>query len=252
MAFSPNQLRYSEDGIPILKARQIEDIATEVLDKYCPKALRVPVQTPVLEIIQELGKTTGLQSSILDLGYKNGAKILGLVNFSRKLLSLDNLLAGERKVQMRFTAAHEIGHWILHRWNYKNWRFAQPRQEQETLQDDEETLCRLDERTPQDWLEWQANVFAASLVLPRATFLKALVETQLFYGITRNVGKVWISDADYSRRDFQLVSGSLANIYGVSLTSIRVRLNTFNLLNDETSHKGRSVSQSLCSNDPPF
>jgi Zn-dependent peptidase ImmA (M78 family) len=152
---------------------------------------------------------------------------------------------------MRFTAAHEVGHWVLHRWNYMNCKFATPKSTASELEDDEKSLCRLDERTPQDWLEWQANVFAASLVMPRATFQKALVDTQLAFDITRNVGIVWVSDAEYSKNDFKLVGNRLANIYGVSLTSIRVRLNTLKLLQDQSAAQTRSVTQILRSTNPP-
>jgi Zn-dependent peptidase ImmA (M78 family) len=188
---------------------------------------------------------------IEDLGYRGPAKVLGKVSFTKKTLLLDISLTTEREVQMRFTAAHEVGHWVLHRWNYMNCKFATPKSTASELEDDEKSLCRLDERTPQDWLEWQANVFAASLVMPRATFQKALVDTQLAFDITRNVGIVWVSDAEYSKNDFKLVGNRLANIYGVSLTSIRVRLNTLKLLQDQSAAQTRSVTQILRSTNPP-
>jgi Zn-dependent peptidase ImmA (M78 family) len=251
MAFKPKHLRYSSDGIPILAAQQVEDVATEVLQKHCPPILKQPAMTPAIELIHTLSKTTGLHYAIEDLGYRAHAKILGKVSFSKKALLLDISLTTDREVQMRFTAAHEVGHWVLHRWNYKNWKLATPKSSPGELEDDEKSLCRLDERTPQDWLEWQANVFAASLVMPRATFQKALVDTQLALGITRNVGIVWISDAEYSQRDFKLVGNRLANIYGVSLTSIRVRLNTLRLLQDQSAAQTRSVTQILRSANRP-
>ena len=83
--------------------------------------------------------------------------------------------------------------------------------------------------------------------MPRATFQTALVETQNAFGITRNLGVVWLSDNGPSQRDFQLVGNRLANIYGVSLTSIRVRLSTFKLLHDESVRATRSAHQILAS-----
>lgn len=247
MTFRPKQLRYGNDGVPILSATQVEDVATEVLQKHCPGVLKNPAMTPVIELIQVLSKTTGLHHAIQDLGYRGHAKILGKVSFTKKALLLDISLTADREVQMRFTAAHEIGHWILHRWNYLNWTFGPHTSTAGDLEDDEKSLCRLEERTPQDWLEWQANVFAASLVMPRATFQTALVEAQKAFGITRNLGVVWLSDNEPSHRDFQLLGNRLANIYGVSLTSIRVRLNTLKLLHDESARSARSAHQILAS-----
>ena len=233
MRFNPKQLSYSPEGVPILKTEQIEDVAQEFLEKYCPLALTKPWQIPVADIIRRLGETTGLRFVFADLGQKGTAKILGSVNFTTKTLTLDTALAaGERQIQYRFTAAHEIGHWVLHRWNYKSWKFPAGTQPSEDMEDDEKTLCRLDQKTPQDWLEWQANVFAAELVLPRTTFPKALAQTQLELGIHRNLGQVWLSDADYSRRDFQQLATRLSTVYGVSKTSVRVRLATLGLLHD--------------------
>jgi Zn-dependent peptidase ImmA (M78 family) len=251
MAFTPKQLTYSNEGIPILSAQKVEEIATEVLQKHCPHVLKEPATTHTIKLIQAIVKTTGLKAVIEDLGFKGQAKILGKVSFTKGTLFLDKSLTEEREVQMRFTAAHEIGHWVLHRWNCENWKFSQPNHNPGDIEDDEQSLCRLETRTPQDWLEWQANVFAASLVMPRATFRTALVEAQKTFGFTRNLGLVWISDAEYSRRDFQLIGNRLANVYGVSLTSIRIRLNTFKLLHDEVASEARSARQILDSTKTP-
>src|SRR5260370_28910943 len=148
MALQPKNLKYAHNGVPILRALEIEDIATEVLQKHCPDVLKKPTMTPVLEIIQALGKTTGLSSAIADLGQRGRGKIVGKVSFSKHLLLLDTVLTADRAAQMRFTAAHETGHWVLHRWNYKNLKFATGTQD--SMEDDEESLCRLDQRTPQD------------------------------------------------------------------------------------------------------
>ncbi len=230
--------------------KRLRNVATEVLRKHCPDVLRKPAMTPVAELIQAIAKTTGMKPDIADLGFRGRTKILGKVSFTKKTLLLDSSLTAERKVQMRFTAAHEIGHWILHRWNYKNWKFPRSSPSSGDLEDDEESLCRLEERTAQDWLEWQANVFAAAVVMPRATFQRALIETQKTFGIIRNLGIVWISDAEYSQRDFQLVGNRLANICGVSITSIRIRLNTLKLLHDEAGARTRSACDILRSAPP--
>ncbi len=224
--FNPTQLKYDEDGVPILTAAEIEEIATAVLEKHCAVVLREPRLTPVIEIIEALGKSTQLRSIVTDLGTRGNYKILGRVNFSQRVLSLDTLLMTERKVQMRFTAGHEIGHWILHRWNYENWRFPSPQAAQHDLEDTEDSFGQLKPCSSRDWIEWQANAFAAALIMPCTTVHKALVETQKSLGIKRNLGIVWLSDAAYSRRDFLDVANRLSDIYAVSRDSIRVRLKT--------------------------
>jgi len=109
--FDPKKIKYNSGGIPVLSAREIEGVASELLQKYCPGVLCKPSMTPVVEIIDRLGERTGLLFAMEDLGFKGTAKVLGKVSFHKKTMYLDISLQGERAAAFRFTAAHEIGHW---------------------------------------------------------------------------------------------------------------------------------------------
>jgi hypothetical protein len=183
--FSSRNIPYDSNGIPIFSEARLEAIATELLSKHCPHVLKTPMATPVMGILEELKKRTHLKVQMADLGGQDGNKVLGRVNFPTKTLFLDNSLTGERAVTFQFTAAHEIGHWVLHRYNYQNWKFSSKRTDD--LEDDEQSLCRLSNRSPKDWLEYQANTFAAALVMPRQMFFAALVKQQHTQGIRRNL-----------------------------------------------------------------
>lgn len=239
--FDPARIRYDENGIPVFRIREIEAIAQELLDMHCPNILEKPGFTPVAHIIDRLHERTGLGFTMAELGYKGTAKILGKVSFHKKLLSLDFSLNDERKAAFRFTAAHEIGHWVLHRYNYRNWILGNDANIDEDLIDGDDSLCRLEQRSQQDWLEFHANVFAASLVTPRKTFILALIEAQYSMGITRNLGRVFVSDAEYSQRDFEYIVGRLSHVFDVSKQSVRVRMKTLQLLEDETRPKRPSM-----------
>jgi Zn-dependent peptidase ImmA (M78 family) len=230
ITFDPKKLTYDEHGIPILTVREIEAVATELLRNYCPGVLHKPKTTPVVEIIQRLHERTGILFAMEDLGWKETSKVLGKVCFRKKTLYLDVCLEHERKAAFRFTATHEIGHWVLHRYNYKNWKFDTQLPNGDGLDDDDRTLCRLEKRTQKDWLEFQANVFAASLVTPREMFVFALIETQQAMGIKRNIGHIYLSDAEYSHRDFEMTVTRLSSVFGVSKESVRVRIKTLQLL----------------------
>jgi Zn-dependent peptidase ImmA (M78 family) len=231
--FDPQKLKYSLAGIPILSAREIETIANELLHKYCPDVFQKPSMTPVVEIIRRLKERTGLLFVMEDLGYKGTAKILGKVSFHKKTLYLDVSLEDEREAAFRFTAAHEIGHWVLHRYNYKNWKFQSHNETSGGLRDDEGTLCRLEQRTQSDWLEFQANVFAASLVTPHEMFIVALKQIQQTIGINKNVGRVFLSSTPSSRRDYEMTVYQLSQVFHVSRKSVRVRMKTLQLIEGE-------------------
>lgn len=189
--------------------------------------------TPVMEIIEKLGERTGLKFAVGDLGYKGKAKILGKINFGQETLYLDNLLFTEMDPAFRFTAAHEIGHWVLHRYNYRNWCFTTS----DDLYDDEYSLKNSSERKPEQWLEFQANIFAASMVMPRETFAVALKRVQIALGIIRNIGRVYLSNADYSRRDFEATVGGISQIFQASKESVRVRIKALHLLQDDQTNR---------------
>jgi hypothetical protein len=229
--FTPSKLIYNKDGIPVLSVKQIEAVATELLQNYCPQMLARPGFTPIAYIIDKLRERTGLLFVQQDLGYIGTAKVLGKVAFRKKILFLDNSLFGDRKQAFRFTAAHEIGHWILHRYNYRNWTFNSRYPTSDSLEDDEKTLCRLDQKSPKDWLEFQANVFAASLIMPREMFVLALATAQAAMGITKNIGRIYLSQAPCSLRDCENAVSDLAKIFEVSKQSVRVRIKTLNLIN---------------------
>ncbi len=236
VAFDPQKIKYNVAGVPVFSAWEIETVAYELLQKYCPNVLIKPAMTPVLDIIYRLGERTGLRFIWMDLGHKGTAKVLGKVSFCKKALYLDCSLDHSRKSAFRFTAAHEIGHWVLHRYNYKNWKF----EANDTLQDDDSTLCRLEQRTQSDWLEYQANVFAASLVMPRETFIVALKQIQYNIGIHNNIGRIYLSNAPYSRRDYEATVSQLAQVFHVSKKSVCVRTRTLRLIEGEDSGQSKT------------
>jgi len=240
MDFKPSELKYDAYGVPILKFVRIEEIATELLQKRCPNVLRKGCPTPVIDILERLQENTHLQYEMADLGTINGKKILGKVNFPRKKLLLDASLANDRQIQFRFTAAHEIGHWVLHR--YRPLKLNEQKLVEE-FADDEGSLCRLDSKTPREWVEQQANVFAAALVLPITTFQKELVSAQKQIGIIKNLGIVFLNSAPSSNHDLAHILAILSNHYGVSKESVKVRLRTQQLLIGEGAQSGRSIRE---------
>jgi hypothetical protein len=37
--FDPGKIKYNSDGVPVLSAREIETVASELLQRYCPGVL---------------------------------------------------------------------------------------------------------------------------------------------------------------------------------------------------------------------
>jgi Zn-dependent peptidase ImmA (M78 family) len=164
----------------------------------------------------------------------DGLRVLGKVVFSENRIYLNSCLL-EGHPAFRFVTAHEIGHWLLHRWRPIQLGESDDPREVSESEDTEDQVFSL--RNRDDWpepirhLERQANVFAASIVMPRATFAEALASIQVARGITRFVGTLWVNRANLD--ECRLIESELASLYGVSRASVRIRLDTLGVLEDK-------------------
>lgn len=230
-------MRYDEFGVPVLSTAEIESIAEQVLAKHCQSVLTKPKHTPVVEIIDRLCESTRLICKITDLGNRGDSKILGKVNFSERTLYLDPSLTYEREIQMRFTAGHEIGHWVIHRWNFLNWKITGSRSEWVEIEGTR--LGAAPVRTPREWIEWQANMFSAALIMPRRTILRALIEAQFSIGTLKNFGHIWLSDTPQSKQDYEALITLISKTYGVSKKSAEIRLRSLDMISEDSSYRSR-------------
>ena len=152
--------------VPFLAERQLEEEALVLLAEYCQEhgettAPPIPVDE-IVEIHLEL--TFELRDMPRLLGHED---IHGAIWINQRLVgvdqSLDPSVHPNRLGRFRFTLAHEVGHWCLHRQHY----LQDPNQK--SLLPETVTkpayICRSTEGTKR--VEWQANYFAACLLMPR-------------------------------------------------------------------------------------
>ena len=135
------------NSVPHLKSKDIEQKSLDLLEQYSKhigKEVLFPV--PVLDIIEYLGYDIDFRS------YDKNKDILGETYLENKLVAINEKLE-KQEGRMHFTAAHEIGHIILHA----------PLKEQTP-----DILCRKEDGfdgTNNKALEWQADKFAAFLLM---------------------------------------------------------------------------------------
>ncbi len=111
---------------------------------------------PVEELIEFAG--LGIVRSDFDDG-----EISGVINLEKKYLYINAKDSPERQ---RFTIAHELGHWILHR------------KEMESNKEMAVLYRRSIGTKENDVFEQEANFFAANLLVPEKMFLKVYQEEQ--------------------------------------------------------------------------
>ena len=174
------RFRQEPNGRYILAKRDIELIADYVLRKYFPGNLEKAVPLNTEKLFEELGLLVRYEYLGLPDHRILGVTVMGdeeeIVGCDARLnptileagygtvLIHSSLCCVKEAPRRRYTEAHEISHWLLHRPFFE--RLPQQRQ----------IACRsverygLKVRTERDWLEWQADSLAAAMLMPRDTF----------------------------------------------------------------------------------
>lgn len=190
---------------------------------------------PVDELLElHCGLTLEVTNLCEQLGEED---VLGAIWFERREVVIDHQLDPEmfpeREGRYRFTLAHELGHWQLHRREQGQARRQAGRPA---------FICRSSSR---ERVEWQADYFAACLLLPRPLVYRAWRE--LNGGRATCVAQFAAARADIVQEEFlrrgqiplttreednyllDAAAQPLAEQFGVSPTAMRIRLEELGL-----------------------
>ena len=209
---------------------EFEGKAQQLLTQYQQR-----FTTPVIPEIPVDGIIESLLG--LTLVYDNLARlfacddILGAINIHEGAIYVDTALMPEQNPacegRFRFTLAHELGHWALH-------RFDVTPKEQGALFRTEDTghiLCR--KATRYEQREWQANQFAACLLMP------AEPVHACWQAITNSADPLPVAPQDLMNRQWALgedylpahpVARAMAGEFRVSNQAMQIRLERIGLL----------------------
>lgn len=134
-----------------LSFNQIKKIAEQLLEKVHP-SLSIPI--PIDEIIEI---TLGIRINTIP-NLKNDFGIDGFIDSSFTDITVDDHCFNYFEERTRFTIAHELGHKILHERLYNNFSITNL-----------EEYLNFQKTIPEEshsWMEYQANVFAACMLVP--------------------------------------------------------------------------------------
>ena len=183
------ELNYKQraNGMYILYKEDIEQIATDTLKEFSPQNLDYP---SALDTDSFLVDHLGLLLKERYLGILGKESVLGLTVMcdSADVVTLDNrcrptvveenygtvvistaLNSVNNKGRKRYTKIHEGAHWLLHKDYYR-------KLEESSHPGSGVVACRNVERyipkrrDEKDWIEWQADSLAASILMPRTVF----------------------------------------------------------------------------------
>ena len=217
--------------VPWLPKSGIEAIAADVLSGY-EEMIGAPVAPPI-PVEDVIERYLDLRIGFMDFKKTYGFHgVLGAIYVKDRLIYADNaLLADHSEGRLNFTFAHEAGHWVLHR---KFVTHAEDSRAERT-----EIICRKkDAKKP---AEWQADFFAACLLMPekwiKSAFEKSMgARPLLLHNEQRSLsGFLYIEPFVCN---WPIIARSIQNTGGfsnVSKQAIIIRLQELGLVINETT-----------------
>lgn len=218
-----------EPMVPFLPKQHIEEEASLLLAEFGGKhgmvtAPPIPIDD-IIEVYLLLTIEFNDMRKLFGVGDVHGAlwvkKELVGVDFS-----LDPAKYPATRGRYHFTLAHEAGHWRLHRRIYQR-RKDQPLLKLEGMEQPD-YVCRSSDTSP---IEWQANYFAACLLLPRH------MVKRVWHDMYGDIHPVYLADlraqATVQATDETLLDNAarpLAAQFHVSAEAMRIRLEDMGLL----------------------
>ncbi|WP_426993454.1 ImmA/IrrE family metallo-endopeptidase [Methylomonas sp. CM2] len=220
-----------ENGVPIFNREDIERKAEEVLYYVTPGTIEKSSVTPLGEITSKFKDEFKVAFVFdADLGFTaKGNKILGKFVTKPRAIFVDKSME-YNEPRWLFTLAHELGHLVLHRKVDVTLGKEQYSVFSDTVEQIKASL--LAPRTPHQWLEWQANSFASSLLMPRVRFIKAFQNALQNNPGSRKKPFIYLDNQPDNIRLLKEVKASLAEIFQTSSTSLEIRMKELNMLID--------------------
>lgn len=228
-----NKVKYVGD-VPVLTRNQIDTAAQKILELYTPN--RGKSQTPIdveFLIEQVFNLTLDYQTlqpdgSILgETIFQDGVREVfdidtfdsGYIQVKAGTIILDASMSEMMDTRTLFTEAHELGHCLLHNLFYSSTtnRACRSHLSQRLY------FPHYQAKSPIEWTEWQANTFAAAILLPRpalrATLRDFLNENHLSWKELSNFN-------DYKNRvKYVELLERISKTYCVSRETARLRMN---------------------------
>lgn len=226
-------------GLPIMKKSDFDVFGTQILTEKMPEVLKEPMALDIKFLAEERIIVDILEEEL----YPDN--ILGFVAFDEVKYPLpkhDPLLLHEgtivldkrlhaREARWRFTFAHELSHWVLHRSYFRQdgfqYQFRKMGHSYIASHTDNSELGKKnpkEAKTDDEWAEWQADNLAAALLMPRDTFLLAARKSLIKHGFT----SLQLISGQNIDRGKQVVS-ELADTFQVSMRAVRIRMRYYDM-----------------------
>lgn len=229
-------------GVPVISRTRLEQFAEELIEDYRAGLLESPQPTDIEQLVEcylranlEVRPIT-MTNAILGVAIFNEGCVPVYDRMKGTFVPLDVLdhtIMIEEGIYNRlepgrfnFTLAHEASHLICHD-GVSVSNGMQCRQGAEgsiiMCRPEGERYPQYGQKTPVDWMEWQADYFGAALLMPRKTVQMAI--EQILWNAGYLGGVCGMREINRSPKLFAHVAEQLSKIYRVSKTAAAIRMN---------------------------
>ncbi len=212
-------------GLKRLSSEKINSISKDFLNEFNPDIINYYQSLPINDLIEYLRWKHQLTVEFSDtLGLDSrGNKVEAIYDREENRIHIDASL--ENTERFKFIFSHELGHFLLHQ-DLKMNQIAY------NSFSDSQYNFRLGKHkldNEKQWIEWQANHFAACLILPATSLRARLILFQDKKGI-RNQGTIYYDHQPINRIDFGKTITFLSNFFKVTATNVKYRLEELGIL----------------------
>ena len=235
------------NGMFILGKYDMDDIAYMVLREYMPSALESPETVDIIKLAEGAFYLTIrneiLQKPVLAItAFDDIEDIADIANVfhSSVIQSLPTgtvlvdarLKSPENRRRRRYTIAHEVAHWILHRTYFSPTNQKYHFREQRAPY----IACRVFDiehiqryiNSDKGWVEWQANSLASALLMPREPF-RTYSEN-----LIHSMGWRYLCESRITS-DYDFILDAIAGYFMVSRIAAEIRLKQLGLMQEQKS-----------------
>lgn len=219
------QNKENQSYVQFIPKKDIEEVSQKLLSNIRYVAGEVSID----KIIEYLDNSGKIKIQFADsLGYdKLGFEVLGYISFEPPTITISKI-ANDNEHREKFTIAHELGHLLLEHNRYLTKEYYADNDIEEGGYD----IINVKEIKN---LEWQANYFASSLILPKDNFLKEFFKILEIEDIkNKGFGALYVDGQQCNIDNYYRVTNKLRHKFSVSRKAISIRLKNLGFLSDAT------------------
>jgi hypothetical protein len=210
-------------NLEYLSKKILDELAINVLNNFNPNINAKGLPVSIEAFMEYMSKTYGLQFSIEIEFAKDKLHLNGY--FDRKSNTVHVNPETRGTGHFAFVCMHEIAHFLLH----QNLNISQQKYDGQADSSYDPVIGKHRLEKEKHWIEWQANYFAASLLMPIRSLLWQLIEWQIGMGIGKR-GYIWVDNQPCNILDYKKAITILAFKFETTRSILENRMADHNII----------------------